>query len=258
MDERARTILLAAASRSPEDACEWLLSAAGACDAAPWAAAARATARATAAWGGYAYHSAGHHVDVAACAAAISAVEDRPAPAMLLAAAFGHDLGYEPSPAPDGPFGREFEAARLLVPIWEGAGVADGEIERGHALVLATAPHVRGWLRSAGQADADEPPLPLLILDGDAELLRLARILSDADLAPSAGFSPVRAREHTARLSLEVGRQLGDADTLAFLDGLVGKSFLSEGGKTLFDCGLRRIRAELNGRGRATSAGLAD
>lgn len=223
-----------------------LLEEAGLPQHTPLARACLQAAEAVSCWGGFPYHSARHHAEVATNAMVLAAL-CREAPLcagereILLAAALGHDLYWEPTGG--APFEREAQSARLLCNICSLQGVSETDRAAVRALVMSTEPQARRWLAQALAGDAPPPPAPLAPLT-DARLLRLAALLSDADLLSSAGLTPAWTRVQQARLEREQGRALGRPELRQFLDTVVGPDFLTQAGR-IFSPNLARIRAAL-------------
>ena len=199
-----------------------------------------AAAAAVARWGGPAYHSALHHAEVAVNAAVLATSLDEPLPAqdyaLLLMAALSHDYLHR---ADDVPFAAEHLSADAVDAIARGCGAGRPDRDALRGLILATAPCVRPALASGA---AGLMPQALRHVLASPRLAALAALLSDADLLSSAGLS-VRWQivQHT-RLERELGRSMTHREDLAFLDHLVGASFISAPGRR-FTPNLLRIRA---------------
>lgn len=224
-----------------------LLEEAGLPPGTPLARACLHAAAAVSSWGGFPYHSALHHAEVATNAMVLAALShEAPLQAeerqILLTAALGHDLYWEPTGS--APFEREAQSARLLCNLCSLQGVSGTDRAAVGALVMGTEPKIRQWLRQA-LANGAPPALPAPLAPlAEGRLLRLAALLSDADLLSSAGLTPAWTRVQQARLEREQGRALGRPDLRQFLDTVVGPDFLTPAGR-VFSPNLARIRAAL-------------
>lgn len=216
----------------------------------PLACTCRKAAAAVGRWRGRAYHSARHHAEVATNAMVLAAIAARHGHGLpsrdlgiLLAAALAHDIHWEPAHQ-QVRFAMEAKAAAVLDAIAAECGAGEDDRLAMRALVLATEPRSRPDLAAPGsRASArDAVPDALAALLREPRLLRLAALLSDADLLSSAGLSPAWTRVQGQRLARESRTQLGEADRQYFFDIIVGPRFLSPGGE-YFAANLARIRA---------------
>ena len=202
-------------------------------------------------WQGCAYHSARHHAEVATNAmvlAAISARRGCHTPphdlGILLAAALAHDIDLEPSTAKQVRFAAESKSAAALDAIAASCGVGDNDRNAMHILVMATEPHSRAAIAAllAGRDGGEGAlPDPLTGLATDPRLLRLAGLISDADLLSSAGLTKAWTRVQEQRLEREINAPIADAEWHDFFDTIVGRDFLSRGGQH-FAANLAHIR----------------
>jgi hypothetical protein len=202
-------------------------------------------------WRGCEYHSARHHAEVATNAmvlATISAQLGCHTPphdlGILLAAALAHDIDLEPATAKQVRFEAESKSAAALDAIAASCGVGDDDRHAMHLLVMATEPHSRAGIAAllAGQDGADGAlPDPLARLATDQRLLKLAGLISDADLLSSAGLTRAWTRVQEQRLEREINAPIADADWHQFFDTIVGRDFLSRGGRH-FAANLAHIR----------------
>lgn len=203
-----------------------------------------AMARATSGWHGHPYHSVLHHAEVACCAmmlATLADVDPRQR-GLLLCAALGHDIGFDPA-APRQPFHLEAIAADTTDDIMKASNVGAADRSAIRTLILATEPSARRVLRLL--ADGNPPgevPHQIAGLQANASLVELAAILSDADVMPSAGLTPEWSAIECERLSRESGHEVDATAFARFLDGLVGATFISAPG-VLMNPNLGRIRA---------------
>ena len=214
----------------------------------PIACTCRNAAAAVGRWRGRAYHSARHHAEVATNAMVLAAIAARHGNALpardlgiLLAAALAHDIHWEPA-RQQVRFALEAKAAATLDAIAAECGVAADERHAMRALVLATEPHCRADLAAPERPAPRGMPESLAELRREPRLLRLAALLSDADLLSSAGLSPAWTRVQGQRLARETRTALGEAERRYFFDAIVGPGFLSAGGQ-YFAANLARIRA---------------
>lgn len=237
---------------------EGLLADIGLAAGAPLACTCRAAAEAVSRWKGSAYHSARHHAEVATNAmvvAAISSHRGYPLPrhdlGLLLAAALAHDI-YWNSEAAQTRFAAETRSAEALADIAAECGVAAADRAAMRVLVMVTDPQSRADLAGLvdGTGTRRELLPPLASVAGNQRLLRLAALLSDADLLSSAGLTLAWTRVQGERLSVENQAPLGTAVWQHFFDAIVGPNFLSVGGQH-FAPNLARIR-------RSTSAMRSD
>jgi hypothetical protein len=222
----------------------------------PVACTCRNAAGAVSRWRGRAYHSARHHAEVATNAIVLAAIAARRGSAMpprdlgiLLAAAVAHDIHWEPA-LEHVRFAMEAKSAATLDAIAAECGVGAEDRHAMRALVLATEPRSRADLAApAPPAPAGNLPEPLAWLLREPRLVRLAALLSDADLLSSAGLSLAWTRVQGQRLARETRSTLGEAERKFFFDSIVGPRFLSPGGD-YFAGNLARIRAwRPSGRG---------
>ncbi len=217
-----------------------------------------AAAAAVMQWGGTAYHSARHHAEVATNAqvlAELAAYSGDAMPAydraVLLTAALSHDYLYQPDAA---PFGAEQASADAVDAIARRCGAGQPERDDLRSLILATAPGFRPVLANATVRPDQPVPQALRDLLARPRLAALAATLSDADLLSSAGLSMRWQQVQHVRLEREMCRTMTYQEDLAFLDRLVGPTFLSAPGRC-FTPNLTRIRAvcaDLAGAGAMT------
>jgi hypothetical protein len=211
-----------------------------------WADTEMAVVRRTSAWSGHPYHSVLHHAEVASTAIELArspltgcAPLDCRRIHLLLCAALGHDIGFDPLLVPRTPYMLETRAAVEVSDAMRESGADWHDIEDVQALILATEPSARRALRhlmeeiEEGTPSALRivPPPELAHLGDDEELVRLAALLSDADLMSSAGLNAEWTQVQADRLALETGVAATPAGMLGFLDGLVGASFVSPQGR---------------------------
>lgn len=196
-------------------------------------------------WGGPPYHSALHHAEVALNAtvlAELAAASGQPVPpcdrTLLLAAALSHDYLYQAGES----FAAEHAAADAMDSIARECGAGRQDRDDVRSLILATAPGFRATL--ANPAVLPDHPVPELLrrVLAQPRLAGLAALLADADLLSSAGLCVRWQQVQHARLEREMGRVMSHRDDLAFLDHLVGPSFLTAPGRW-FGPNLTRIRA---------------
>lgn len=202
-------------------------------------------------WQGCAYHSARHHAEVATNAMVLATISDRlgchTPPhdlGILLAAALAHDIGLEPATAKQVRFAAEAKSAAALDLIAASCGVGDDDRNAMHTLVMATEPHSRADIAAlvAGRVGAEGAlSEPLARLAADPRLLRLAGLISDADLLSSAGLTRAWTRVQEQRLEREMCAPIVDAEWHHFFDTVVGRDFLSRGGQH-FAANLAHIR----------------
>ena len=212
----------------------------------PLASTCHALAAAVTRWGGPPYHSALHHAEVATNAAVLAelaAWSGHPLPArrraLLLAACLGHDYLYRPG----GPrFAAEAASADAADAVARRCGLGRADRDDLRRLILLTEPGCRRG--PSGNAQAPSLPRQDLVPPTPAspDLASLAAPLSDADLLSGSGLTWQWSRVQQGRLGRELGRTLTPVENLAFLEGIVGPSFLSPGGHA-FDPNLRRITA---------------
>ena len=210
-----------------------------------------AAAAAVSRWQGCAYHSARHHAEVATNAMVLAAISarlgSRTPPhdlGILLAAALAHDIDVDPATAKQVRFAAEAKSAAALDAIAASCGVGDDDRNAMRILVMATEPHSRPDIAAllAGRAGAESAmPDPLTRLAADPRLLKLAGLISDADLLSSAGLTRAWTRVQERRLEREIHAPIADADWHHFFDTIVGRDFLSRGGQH-FAANLARIR----------------
>ena len=215
----------------------------------PLAGTCREAAAAVSRWQGSAYHSARHHAEVATNAMVLATISARQGGAipphelgLLLAAALAHDIYWE-SDGGQARFAAEERSAEALDAIAARCGATEGDRLAMRVLVLATEPKSRAEIADlvAGRGAADRLPRPLAPLHGNKPLLRLASILSDADLLSSAGLTQEWTRVQGQRLASEGHMPIGTAVWQHFFDTIVGSAFLSLGGQH-FAANLARIR----------------
>ena len=202
-------------------------------------------------WQGRAYHSARHHAEVATNAMVLAAISARLGShtpphdlGLLLAAALAHDIDMEPSIAEQVRFAAEAKSAAALDAIAASCGVGNDDRNAIRTLVMATEPHSRADIAALlAERDGAERtvPEPLARLAADPRLLRLAGLISDADLLSSAGLTRAWTRVQEQRLEREIGAPIADAKWHDFFDTIVGRDFLSRGGQH-FAANLAHIR----------------
>ena len=205
-------------------------------------------ARAVDAWGGFPYHSAAHHAEVATNAMVLAELADRlghrldkRAAAMLLAASLAHDLHYLPA-AGRPRFAAEGAAADAMDAIAAEAGCTDADRATLRALIIATEPGLR--LRPGGPLGAPLDPAAMGRFDAlpaSPDVAALAAILSDADLLSSVGLTPGWYQVQKTRLEAESGQMQRPVDSTRFFRDIVGPDFLSEPGR-VFSANLAAIR----------------
>ncbi len=220
-----------------------LIAAAGLDDAAPLARTARAIASALAGWPGYPYHCAAHHAEVATNALVlVRLAHGQDGGGMLLCAALGHDLEFDPAQAATGRFAAEQHSAAATCAIAAAAGVAPEVCAALHLLILATEPLARAGLRTLLRHGTPPPEAPLRALAGRPDLLATAALLSDADMLSSSGLSIAWTRTQERLLAQERGRPASAADRQHYFERIMGADYLSPGGM-MFMPNLERIRA---------------
>lgn len=219
-------------------------------ESSPLARACGLAADAVSAWRGHDYHSDGHHAEVAVnvvVLAAISAAAGEPVAredaAVLLLAALTHDLLYMPGAA--APFTRERTAADAADAIASRAGAGGGARALLRWLVLATEPSARPLLAAAARGEAASLPGEIARLPAHPDPVRLATVLSDADLLSSAGLTLEWHREQASRLARERGAPVDAGGERAFFEHVVGHEFASAAGRH-FAANLACIRAAVD------------
>jgi hypothetical protein len=197
-------------------------------------------------WGGYPYHCALHHAEVATSAMVLAALGDAVlAPedlGLLLCASLAHDLEFDPALAASGRFVAEARAAAALEAIAAACRVAPAERQALRLLILATEPLARAGLRAWLRQGVPHPDARLRGLGARPGLLALAAVLSDADLLPSSGLTTGWQVRQQDRLALEWARAVTPADRRHFFHTILGPDYLSPGGARFLP-NLRRIRA---------------
>ena len=202
------------------------------------------------------FHDARHTREVVADAiwlAAATPAPLRPDRALLLLAATIHDLGHDggTNTRADArgrtraiPFLLEDRSLALMQPAAAGLGLGRARWQDLVAVVRATDIGFRPALTALhdglpGAAAALPAELARLARRGGARLV--AALLADADVMASAGLTAASHRARSARLGAERGQKLTAADTLGFLEGLLGGRFISAAGRQL-DANIETLR----------------
>lgn len=176
-------------------------------------------------WKGHAYHGATHHAEVLLNAWRLGARD-----AATLLAAAGHDWGYDPT-LHGGPYAQEQVATDRVTEVLRRNRCDPTLIQDVQDLILSTYPPLRAQIRARTDGLA-------------SHLVRPASILSDADLLSSAGLTRARSQLMSARLAEETGQAATPAGFVAFLDAIVGPSFLSPQSHMFTDA-MQDIRAQM-------------
>jgi hypothetical protein len=200
-------------------------------------------------WGGYAYHSARHHAEVATNAMILTELVVAPANtfsqeqrAILLAGCLAHDIYFAPASGPRLRFEAERKSADILDAAALRCGVPAPDRATLRRLVLATEPEFRSRLSALLRGEADfATDAELRIPAGEPAMAAMAAALSDADLLSSAGLTLEWHLKQRSRLEQEFGRLISPAEDLKFFEQIVGPNFLSPGGQ-VFSSNLARIR----------------
>lgn len=177
-----------------------------------------------------AYHNSRHICEVLLCSLFLAkhAGLAGPQQARIAVAALVHDLHHDGTTNAGQPFRLERLAMDAARPCLAAAGVAQAEITRIAALVLATevtigGPYARRCFRhfhQGGPAPAAAPGAdPLGLLATDPDLAFQAVLLAEADLLPSVALTFDHAMQCQERLSREDRRIAATpVQKLAFLD----------------------------------------
>ncbi len=198
-------------------------------------------------WGGHAYHSAGHHAEVATnamilteCAVSPTDIFSAGQRAILLAGCLAHDIHFEPGRHPR--FAAELKSAEILDDAAASCGVRAPDRGTLRSIVLATEPKFRSRLAALLHGEIDPAvDLELCIPAHPPATAGLAAVISDADMLSSAGLTTDWHHKQLSRLAREFGREISPAEDLRFFDEIVGQVFLSSGGQ-IFSGNLANIR----------------
>lgn len=179
-----------------------------------------------------------------AAAGRLRAVElDAAELAKCLLAAAAHDLGHDGTGnRVDGayvPYRLENRAIAAIEPFMALAGMSDKDCEDVRVMIRVTdvgapqgLPSPHKVLRSLMRGEATVVPRELMPLAKDSRLMQLAALMSDADLAPSAGLNYINGSRQTRRLAQEnPAISPTDESLRGFLEFVVERSFISPGGR---------------------------
>lgn len=164
---------------------------------------------------GHAYHNASHNRKVVLQSIRLAAEVNLSASdaARLLISAATHDLGHDGKGNRENgahaPFHLEKMAFDYARPYLKAAGLSDGDLDDIKTIILATdvtpIGHKNAPARILAEGRLNELPAELSLLQNKPGLLKLARMISVADVAPSAALSAEMGWRENILVSHEAG-----------------------------------------------------